>query len=114
MRLKNLTKCYFYKHEKGKVDGEYSTKWKFIGEYLLNKQDNINELDKNVAGDVNFENIKLITDKKLELEKGVGVSFEQLELDDENYTSKPPKYTIAGYLQIGRSSTYTLDIYYGE
>ena len=114
MRLINLTKCYFYEPIKEKNDGEISTKWKFKNEYLLNKQQDVNELDKNMAGYIDFEVVKLRTDKKLDINKNDGVAFEKLENDEKGFTIKKPSHTIIGLLNVGRCTTYTINTYHGE
>jgi len=108
MKLINLIKCYVYEPIKIKTDGEVSTKWKYKGTFLLNKQQDVNELDKNMAGYIDYEVAKLRTDKVFDINKNDGISFEKLKLDEK------PNYTVAGSLCVGRSTTYTINTYHGE
>ncbi len=115
MKLSNLRKCYIYEPIKTKIDGEISTKWKYKDEHLLNVQQDVNELDKNTAGYIDFEILKLRTDKKISINKNDGISFNWLNIDQDNYvTESKPSYTVAGYLRNGRCTTYTINIYHGE
>lgn len=114
MKLINLVKCYVYTPEKTKSDGEITTRWKYKDQYMLNKQQDVNELDKNMAGYVDFEVIKLRTDKDFKIEKDDGVAFEELSVDEEGYAINKPTHTVVGFLKVGRCTTYTINIYHGE
>lgn len=115
MKLIDLVECYFYEPIKEKIDGEITTKWKFKNKYFLNKQQDINELDTNVAGYVDFEVVKLRTDKRIDVAKNDGVAFTELEIDENNIViDSKPSHTVIGFLTIGNSITYTLNTYHGE
>ncbi len=114
MKLINLIKCYVYEPIKIKTDGEVSTNWKYKGTFLLNKQQDVNELDKNMAGYIDYEVAKLRTDKVFSIKKNDGISFEKLKLDEEQHSLDKPSYIVAGSLTVGRSTTYTINTYHGE
>ena len=98
MKLINLSKCYIYIPIKSKKDGEITTNWQYKDTFFLNKQQDVNELDTNMAGYVDFEVLKLRTDKELNLED----------------SKDKPSYIVAGFLKVGRCTTYTLNTYHGE
>lgn len=114
MKLINLVKCYVYEPIKKKADGEISTKWKYKDTFLLNKQQDVNELDKNMAGYIDFEVVKLRTDKVFNINKNDGISFKELKLDEDNYSIDKPSHIVVGSLNVGRCTTYTLNTYHGE
>ena len=111
MKLINLSKCYIYIPIKSKKDGEITTNWQYKDTFFLNKQQDVNELDTNMAGYVDFEVLKLRTDKELNIDKGDGVAFRELNLKD---SKDKPSYIVAGFLKVGRCTTYTLNTYHGE
>lgn len=97
MRLINLSKCYFYTSFKTKVDGEVKNEWKYKISYLLNKQQDINELDKKSSGVIDYERVKLRTTKDVDIQKGDGVSFNELE--EPIY----PPYVVISHTIVGNS-----------
>ena len=109
MRIKNLTKFYIYQPIKQRVNGEYTTTWSFKGIEWLNQQQDIDELDRNSAGEIDYEIIKLRTDKVSIIEKGDGISFEELELDEENHIiNGKPSYIVENKPTIGKTTLFTL------
>lgn len=113
MKLKDLKQCYIYSPIKTKKDGEIVIKWQYKEKYLLNVQQDLNELDTNEAGVVDYDRIKIRTDYDINIEKGDGVSLEKLELR-KNFSITPPKYKVIAKPKVGNTTTYTCDIYHGE
>lgn len=130
MRLRNLTQVLIFKPTKKNVDGEYETKWTFCGSSYLNKQQNLNELDRNSAGEIDYESIKLYTDNIKKLKKGYGVSFiagdglkyqeEILKYHNESVLIEgmeslvPPDYIVESCVQVGKSIVFTCKLNNGE
>ena len=113
MRLRDLTKCYIYSVTTTKSHGESTKHWSYKGEYDLNVQQDINELDKNQAGLIDFNIIKIRTDYDYDIEKNDYVSFSQLEIV-EGYTTTPPEYRVENKVKVGTTTTYTCNLYNGE
>lgn len=123
MRLKNLTQVLIYKPERENINGEYNTKWIYKGTAYLNKQQDLNELDRNSSGEIDYEIIKLHTDKIYNIKKGYGISFtttdgikkdNELVLYEENNimledieTDDIPDYIVSSCPKIGKSMIYT-------
>lgn len=123
MRLRNIVEVLVFTPIKENVKGEYQTKWKYKGMAHLNKQQDINELDRNSAGEIDYEIIKLHTDSIENIEKGDGISFtttDGLVVDKEKVlyhsesillvgmsTSAPPEYLVDSCPKIGKSTVYT-------
>lgn len=95
MRLINLSYCKFFSSEKEKIDGEVKLGWKFKIECLLNKQQDINELDRKSSGIIDYERVKLRTTKNVDVQKGDGVSF--------NKTDDKPTHRVISHTIIGNS-----------
>ncbi len=116
MRIKNLKPLYVYKPDKVLKSGEYETSWYFKGIEWLNPQQDLDELDRNSAGDVDYEIIKLRTDKVLNINKGDGISFEELTIDEESkkVTNGKPSYLVENKPTIGKTTLYTLITNNGE
>lgn len=104
--LNHLTTVYVFKPVKTKSVGEYSTKWNIQEQVeYLNVQQDFNELDRNSSGNIDYETIKLRTDRVLNIKKGDGISFSKTEI---------PQYTVQACPKIGRSTVYTCNTYMGE
>lgn len=130
MRLRNLVQVLMFEATKENVLGEYETKWIFRGSAYLNKQQNLNELDRNSAGEIDFENIKLYTDSAKKLKKGYGVSFiagdglkyqeEILKYQGETVLIEgmeslvPPDYIVDSCVKVGKSIVFTCKLNSGE
>ena len=116
MRIKNLVKIFVYSPIKVRTSGEYDTTWIYKGYEWINRQQDLDELDSNSAGDVDYEIIKLRTDKILNIEKGDGVSFEMLEVEEETkkVISGKPSYLVENKPKIGKTTLYTLITNNGE
>lgn len=115
MKLIDLTKIYVYKPIKKLTKGEYTTSWIFKGEEYLNAQQDINELNRNSAGEIDYEIIKLRIDKSSIINKGDGISFEALKIDKDNKVIEGnPSYIVKNKPQIGKTTLYTLITNNGE
>ena len=114
MKLKNLIDCWIYELEETKKDGETSKKWKYKDFKRLNVQQDINELDRNPAGLIDYDKIKIRNDCSINLNKNDGISLFELELDENGYTLKSPQYKVVSCPKVGKTTTYTCEIYHGE
>ena len=115
MRLRNLTKIYIYAPNKTRNSGEYTTSWIYKDSFDINKQQDLDELDRNSAGEIDYEIIKLRTDKVLNINKGDGVSFTELDKDENNVViSGKPSYLVENKPSIGKTTLYTLITNNGE
>ncbi len=116
MRIKNLSKMYIYKSEKILKKGEYITNWYYKDEEMLNSQQDIDELNRNSAGEIDYEIVKLRIDRKVDIDKGDGISFSPLEVDDNKkvINDKKPYYLVENKPQIGKTTLYTLITNNGE
>lgn len=116
MRIKNLSKIYIYKPDKKLIKGDYTTDWYYKGEEMLNPQQDIDELNRNSAGEIDYEIVKLRIDRKVDIDKGDGISFSPLEVDDDKKVKndKKPYYLVENKPQIGKTTLYTLITNNGE
>lgn len=99
MILKDLKKVYVYEPIAKKSDGEYTVNYKIIKNkekdyFLFNVQQDVSELDANPSGYVDYDILKLRSDKYLKLKKKYGINLSKLEEDEEGYTRKKPDYYI--------------------
>lgn len=126
MRLKDLTTIYVYESKKQNVFGETEIEWYFKGKTHLNKQQDISELDRNSAGEINYDIYKLRFDKEVivqkenddtfkTLEKNDGISFEELETDENGklLNNLTPAYIVNADSKIDNAVTYTCVKYEG-
>lgn len=114
MKLINLVDCWIYKPETKKVDGENIKKWVYKDHKKLNVQQDVNELDRNSAGLIDYDRIKIRIDYEVSIEKNDGISLKELETDSDGYTVEAPTYKVIAKPKIGRTTTYTCEIYHGE
>lgn len=116
MRIKNLSKLYIYKPDKKLSNGEYDTTWYFKGEVWINKQQDIDELTRNSAGEIDYEIVKLRIDRKVDINKGDGISFNPLEVDENKMVINDgkPDYLVENMPKIGKTTLYTLITNNGE
>lgn len=113
MRIKNLVTCYVYSPIKKKIDGETSVAWQYKDEFELNSQQDINELDVNEAGVVDYDRLKIRIDYDVDIQKGDGISFKKLKIEN-GITKTPPEYKVIAKPRVGKATTYTCEIYHGE
>lgn len=116
MRIKNLKPLYIYTPVKKRVSGEYETTWFYKGEEWLNPQQDLDELNRNSAGEIDYEIIKLRIDKDVNINKGDGISFEKLEIDEESkkVVKGKPSYIVENMPRIGKTTLFTLITNNGE
>lgn len=116
MRIKNLSKVYIYSPKKKLIKGEYYTQWLFKGEDWLNAQQDIDELNRNSAGEIDYEIVKLRIDRQVNINKGDGISFSPLNIDENNMVinDEKPSYLVENKPQIGKTTLYTLITNNGE
>lgn len=118
MRIKNLSKVYIYSPKKELVNGEYFTTWFFKVEDWLNAQQDINELNRNSAGEIDYEIVKLRIDREIDIDidKGDGISFEPLEVDENKMVINggKPDYLVENKPKIGKTTLFTLATNNGE
>lgn len=110
-RLKNLSEILVYTPKRVKENGEYYTQWIYKCKVHLNLQQDLNELDRNSAGDIDYTIQKGRTRKELDIAKGDGIYVVKVidgikeKISDVN--SKSPEYILEEKPQIGRTITYT-------
>lgn len=114
MKLKDLTFCWIYSPVVIDNDGEKIKKWKFKCQKKLNIQQDISELDRNSAGIIDYNKLKIRTKTNENISKYDGISLNKLEIGDDNYTLSPPEYQVIASPKVGRTTTYTCEIYHGE
>lgn len=114
MLIKNLTDCWIYDLETEKVDGETIKKWKYKFKKKLNIQQDINELDINQTGVIDYDKLKIRVDHDVDIEKENGISLYELKMDSEGYTLETPKYKVIASPKVGKTTTYTCEVYYGD
>lgn len=116
MRIKNLSKMYIYKPDKKREKGDYITTWIFKGEEMLNPQQDIDELNRNSAGEIDYEIVKLRIDREVNINKGDGISFSPLEVDENKkvINNGKPDYIVENKPKIGKITLYTLVTNNGE
>ena len=113
MLLSNLHKVYIYEKVPVKADGETTIKWKYKGNEYMNDQQDVNELDKTNAGLVNFDTLKLRSNKTVIIGKNDGISYTEIAVED-GYTTTPPEYIVESMNKIGKSVLYICKSYNGE
>lgn len=105
MLLKNLTKVWISEYTKTNDHGELIETWNYKGVAWLNMQQDINELDRKSTGEIDYSIYKGRTDKKYDIEKGNGISFEDISQSKDF----KPDYKILDKIQIGSSYTYRME-----
>lgn len=105
MKLKNLTQIWVCSPNRTNVDGEFTTIWKYKGTEHLNLQQDLNELDRNTMGEVDYSILKGRTDQDTSIEKGDGIYLN----DVSSSTNPTPDYVVKGILQIGKTKVITLN-----
>lgn len=116
MRIRNLSTMYIYRPEKKLIKGEYFTTWFYKGEEMLNPQQDIDELNRNSAGEIDYEIVKLRIDREVNITKGDGISFSPLEVDENKIVINDgkPDYLVENMPKIGKTTLYTLITNNGE
>lgn len=116
MRIKNLKPLYIYLPEKKRVSGEYDTTWFYKDKEWLNPQQDLDELNRNSAGVIDYEIIKLRIDKDVNINKGDGISFSELAIDEKTkkVVNGKPSYIVENKSTIGKTTLFTLKTNTGE
>ena len=113
-KLNKLTQVWVCKPTRQNIDGEYTTVWTFkdISEngVHLNLQQDLNELDKNTAGKVDYDIQKARTTLNYNIEKGDGICL----TDISKSNNIVPDYEVTDTPVIGNTQTYILKKYHGE
>ena len=105
MKLVDLQKVYVYKNVAENNKGEFTTDWQYLAYYYVNIQQDVNELDRNDAGEIDYEIIKLRTDRPMDIQKGYGISLKETEI---------PEYKVESTQKIGNSYLFRCSTYHGE
>jgi hypothetical protein len=110
MRLKNLTQIWVAVPNTVKIDGEQYVEWTYKNTYYLNLQQDINELDRNSAGEIDYTITKGRTDQILDIDKGDGIYFNNISLSNP---VPVPDLEVLNEPKIGKTTLYTFAKYNG-
>lgn len=116
MLLRDLTEVWISEYETINEHGEKSKKWTFkpldtkTKTAFLNMQQDINELDRNSAGEIDYSIENARTTMKYDIQKGNGISL----TDISNLEEFKPDYTVTDNPKIGNTTLYKLEKYNGE
>lgn len=105
MLLRDLTKVYISEYETVNNHGEKTKKWKYKGTAWLNMQQDVNELDRKSTGVVDYGIYKGRTDREYDIQKGNGISFEDISKLDKFI----PEYEVLDANKIGNTYTYRME-----
>jgi len=113
-KLNKLTQVWVCTPTRQNIDGEYTTVWNFknISEngVHLNLQQDLDELDRNSAGDIDYDIQKARTTLNYNIEKGDGICLTDIS-ESQNIV---PDYEVKAISKIGNTDVYTLKQYHGE
>lgn len=110
MLLKDLTKVWISEYEKVNDHGEDNKKWKYKDIAYLNLQNDLNELDRNSAGEVDYSIENARTDMDYDIKKGNGISL----TDISKLSNFVPDYKVTDCPKIGNTTLYKLEKYNGD
>lgn len=110
MLLKDLTKVWISEYDELNDHGEKSKKWTYKGIAWLNLQQDVNELDRNSAGEIDYSVVNARTDREYDIQKGNGISL----IDISEIDNFVPDYTVSDNPKIGNTTLYKLKQYNGE
>lgn len=102
MLLRDLTKVYISEYEEIEDHGETEKKWKYKGIAWLNMQQDVSELDRKSTGEVDYSTYKARTTKDYDIQKGNGISFEDISKLEEF----KPQYKVTDKNKIGSTYLY--------
>lgn len=105
MLLKDLTKVWVSEYEKINNHGETKKAWKYKDIAYLNLQQDLNELDRNSAGEVDYSIENARTDMDYDIKKGNGISLTDISKLD----SFVPDYLVTDCPKIGNTTLYKLE-----
>jgi hypothetical protein len=109
VKIKHLTQVWVCSPNRTNVDGEFTTIWTYKGTEYLNLQQDLNDLDRNQMGEVDYSVFKGRTDKTTIITKGDGIYL----TDVSSSTNPIPNFTVKGLLTIGKASIITLNKFLG-
>ena len=116
MLLRNLTKVWVSEYISINNHGEKSKVWKFKEMNTsdacayLNLQQDINELDRNSSGDIDYSIENARTTVNYNIQKGNGISLTDIS-KVENFV---PEYIVTDNPKIGSTILYKLEKYHGN
>lgn len=110
MLLKDLTKVWISEYEKINDHGETKKVWKYKDIAYLNLQQDLNELDRNSAGEVDYSIENARTDMEYDIKKGNGISISDISKLD----TFVPDYLVTNCPKIGKTTLYKLEKYNGD
>ena len=110
MLLRDLTKVWISEYETINDHGEKTKKWKFKNVAWLNLQQDINELDRNSAGEIDYSIVNARTTMSYDIVKGNGISLTDIS-GTEGFI---PDYTVTDNPKIGSTILYKLEKYNGK
>ena len=105
MLLRDLTKVYISEYEEIEDHGEPDKKWEYKSIAWLNMQQDVNELDKKSTGEVDYSIYKGRSTRDYEIQKGDGVSFEDVSKLEEFI----PEYRVLDKNKIGNTYVYRME-----
>lgn len=105
MLLKDLTKVWISEYEKINDHGETKKVWKYKDIAYLNLQQDLNELDRNSAGEVDYSIENARTDMEYDIKKGNGISISDISKLD----TFAPDYLVTDCPKIGKTTLYKLE-----
>lgn len=106
-KLNTVKEIWVYSPIKVKLKGEYTTSWKYKNIVHMNVQQDLNELDRNSTGNIDYDIIKCRTTKSYDIKKGDGlyINEEKEKLDKDKQII--PQYIVDKMPKVGRTVTYT-------
>ena len=110
MLLRDLTQVWVSNYEKINDHGEIKKVWKYKGIAYLNLQQDLNELDRNSAGEVDYSIENARSDIEYDIQKGNGISL----TDASKLEKFIPDYTVTDCPKIGKTTLYKLEKYNGN
>lgn len=111
MLLRDLTRVWVSEYETISNHGEKLKKWKMKDEKIwLNIQQDINELDRNSSGEVDYSIEKARTNMDYDIQKGNGISIE----DKSSLENFVPDYIVTDKIKIGSTTLYKMEKYNGD
>ena len=111
MLLKDLKEVWVSEYEIVNDHGEKKKIWKFkklntnTGTAYLNLQNDLNELDRNSTGEVDYSIENARTDTKYDIQKGNGISISDISKLD----SFVPDYLVTDCPKIEKTTLYKLE-----
>ena len=105
MLVKDLTKVWVSEYKKINDHGETKKVWKYKGIAYLNLQQDLNELDRNSTGEVDYSIENARTDMEYDIQNGNGISL----TDISKLNSFVPNYLVTDSPKIGNTTLYKLE-----